>query len=45
MEELRAKLEQAINKYGTNDKRVVSISQDLDKFILVEQKKIGRGLY
>lgn len=39
MEDLRLKLEQAIEMYGTMDKRVLEISQKLDIEILNEQKK------
>lgn len=39
MEELRLKLEQAIEMYGAMDKRVLEISQKLDIEILNEQKK------
>ena len=38
MEELRLKLEQAIEMYGTMDKRVLEISQKLDIEILNDEK-------
>lgn len=40
MEELRLKLEQAIEEYGSTDKRTVAISQELDKVVCKEQKKL-----
>lgn len=40
MEELRSKLEQAIEEYGATDKRTVAISQELDEIVCKEQKKL-----
>lgn len=40
MKELREKLHQAIEEYGITDKRTVAISQELDKVVCAEQKKI-----
>lgn len=41
MEELREKLAQYINKYGTEDERTVMVSQELDPYIVEEQRKYG----
>ena len=40
MEELRTKLEQAIEEYGIGDKRTISISQELDELVYKSQKKL-----
>lgn len=40
MEDLKVKLEQAIEEYGIGDKRTISISQELDKVVCKEQKKL-----
>lgn len=41
MEELREKLGHYINTYGINDKRTVKLSQELDKYVVEEQRKYG----
>lgn len=41
MEELREKLAQYINKYGPNDERAVKVSQELEKYVVEEQKIYG----
>lgn len=43
MEELRKKLEKAIAKYGTMDKRVLKISQQLDIEVLNTQRALLRS--
>lgn len=40
MKELREKLYKAIDEYGMTDERTVAISQELDREILNEQKRI-----
>lgn len=40
MKELREKLHNAIEEYGTTDERTISISQELDKVVCKEQKKL-----
>ena len=42
MKELREKLHQAIDEYGLTDKRTVAISQELDKVVCLEQRKLRR---
>ena len=41
MEELREKLVQYIDMYGRNDERTVKVSQELDKYVVEEQKIFG----
>lgn len=41
MEELRKKLESYISIYGIKDKRTVKVSQELDQYIVEEQRKYG----
>ncbi|KAI3345870.1 UNVERIFIED_ORG: sporulation protein Spo0E [Clostridium botulinum] len=40
MENLREELYKRIAQYGTEDKRVLELSQKLDPYIVKEQKKI-----
>lgn len=40
MKELREQLHKAIDEYGPTDKRTVAISQELDKVVCKEQKKL-----
>lgn len=40
MKELREKLHKAIEKYGPTDERTIAISQELDKIVCKEQKKL-----
>ena len=40
MKELREKLHKAIDEYGRTDERTVAISQELDKVVCKEQKKL-----
>ena len=40
MKELREKLYKAIDEYGMTDERTVAISQELDKIVCKEQKKL-----
>ncbi|NFH90867.1 aspartyl-phosphate phosphatase Spo0E family protein [Clostridium botulinum] len=40
MENLREELYKRILQYGTEDKRVLELSQKLDPYIVKEQKKI-----
>ncbi|WP_252216176.1 aspartyl-phosphate phosphatase Spo0E family protein [Clostridium sp. VAP41] len=40
MENLREELYKRIVQYGTEDKRVLELSQKLDPYIVKEQKKI-----
>lgn len=42
MEKLREKLHKAIEEYGMTDKRTVAISQQLDKVVCWEQRKLRR---
>ena len=42
MEKLRKKIENAIEKYGTMDKRVLEISQQLDIEVLNAQRALLR---
>lgn len=42
MKELREKLHQAIDEYGLTDERTVAISQELDKVVCLEQRKLRR---
>ena len=42
MKELREKLHQAIDKYGISDERTIAISQELDKVVCLEQRKLRR---
>jgi len=42
MNELREKLHQAIDEYGLTDERTVAISQELDKVVCLEQRKLRR---
>ena len=42
MKELREKLHEAIDEYGLTDKRTVAISQELDKVVCLEQRKLRR---
>ena len=41
MEELREKLGDYISMYGINDERTVKLSQELDKYVVEEQKMYG----
>lgn len=40
MKELKEQLYKAIEKYGMTDERTVAISQELDKIVCKEQKKL-----
>ena len=40
MKELREKLHKSIDEYGMTDERTVAISQELDKIVYKEQKKL-----
>lgn len=40
MKDLREKLYKAIDEYGMTDERTVAISQELDKIVCKEQKKL-----
>ena len=40
MKELKEKLYKAIDEYGMTDERTVAISQELDKIVCKEQKKL-----
>ena len=42
MKELKEKLHQAIDEYGISDERTVAISQELDKVVYFEQRKLMR---
>ena len=42
MKELKEKLNQAIDEYGISDERTVAISQELDKVVCLEQRKLMR---
>ena len=42
MKELKEKLHQAIDEYGISDERTVAISQELDKVVCLEQRKLRR---
>lgn len=42
MKDLREKLHQAIDEYGLTDERTVAISQELDKVVCFEQRKLMR---
>ena len=42
MKELREKLHQAIDEYGMTHERTVAISQELDKIVWLEQRKLMR---
>lgn len=42
MKELREKLHQAIDEYRLTDERTVAISQELDKVVYFEQRKLMR---
>lgn len=42
MKELKDKLHQAIDEYGISDERTVAISQELDKVVCLEQRKLMR---
>lgn len=42
MKELREKLHKAIDEYGLTDERTVAISQELDKVVCLEQRKLRR---
>ena len=42
MKELKEKLHQAIDEYGISDERTVAISQELDKVVCFEQRKLIR---
>ena len=42
MKELREKLHEAIDEYGLTDERTVAISQELDKVVCLEQRKLRR---
>ena len=41
MEDLREKLNVYVIKYGTNDKRTLEVSQQLDLYIVEGQKAYG----
>ena len=40
MKELREQLHKAIDEYGATDERTIAISQELDKVVCAEQKKL-----
>ena len=42
MKELREKLHQDIDEYRLTDERTVAISQELDKVVCLEQRKLMR---
>lgn len=42
MKELREKLHKAIDEYGMTDERTIDISQELDKVVCLEQRKLRR---
>ena len=42
MKELKEKLHQAIDEYGISDERTDAISQELDKVVCYEQRKLIR---
>ena len=42
MKELREKLHQAIDEYGISDERTIAISQELEKVVCLEQRKLRR---
>lgn len=42
MKELREKLHKAIHEYRLTDERTVAISQELDKVVCLEQRKLRR---
>lgn len=42
MEKLREKLHKAIEEYGMTDERTIDISQQLDKVVCLEQRKLRR---
>lgn len=41
MDELREKLGQYINAYGIQDEKTIKLSQELDKYVVEEQRKYG----
>ena len=42
MKELRENLHKTIDEYGRTDERTVAISQELDKVVCLEQRKLRR---
>ena len=42
MKELREKLHKAIDEYRLTDERTVAISQELDKVVCLERRKLRR---
>lgn len=42
MEKLREKLHKAIEEYVMTDERTIDISQELDKIVCLEQRKLRR---